>query len=134
MELVGDPLPDVGRTQPYHHRRPRHQHRHLCSIGKQQLTMIGNLKKKKLQVWYCPNASERPPWPATLAAAVGLFLYQSLDAIDGKQARRTGTSSPLGELFDHGCDSLSTGLLLVKFSFIIICCKCSDTVLASDYF
>lgn len=37
-----------------------------------------------------------------LSWAVGLFLYQSLDAIDGKQARRTGTSSPLGEMFDHG--------------------------------
>jgi len=36
-------------------------------------------------------------------------VYQSLDAIDGKQARRTGTSNPLGELFDHGCDSISTG-------------------------
>ena len=31
-----------------------------------------------------------------------------MDAIDGKQARRTGTACPLGELFDHGCDSLST--------------------------
>lgn len=41
-------------------------------------------------------------------SAIGLFVYQSLDAIDGKQARRTGTSTPLGELFDHGCDSLST--------------------------
>ncbi|CAF1022946.1 unnamed protein product [Adineta ricciae] len=40
--------------------------------------------------------------------AVGLFLYQSLDAIDGKQARRTKSASPLGELFDHGCDSVST--------------------------
>ena len=39
--------------------------------------------------------------------AVGFFLYQSLDAIDGKQARRTNTSSPLGELFDHGCDAIS---------------------------
>lgn len=29
-------------------------------------------------------------------------MYQSLDAIDGKQARRTGSSGPLGELFDHG--------------------------------
>ncbi|GCC37658.1 hypothetical protein chiPu_0016163 [Chiloscyllium punctatum] len=38
----------------------------------------------------------------------GLFIYQSLDAIDGKQARRTNSSSPLGELFDHGCDSFST--------------------------
>ena len=36
-------------------------------------------------------------------------MYQSLDAIDGKQARRTNTNTPLGELFDHGCDSLSTG-------------------------
>ncbi|GAA5868901.1 hypothetical protein JCM16303_000300 [Sporobolomyces ruberrimus] len=42
--------------------------------------------------------------------AVGLFAYQSLDAIDGKQARRTGTSGPLGELFDHGCDAINTTL------------------------
>jgi len=42
--------------------------------------------------------------------ALGLFIYQSLDAIDGKQARRTGTSGPLGELFDHGCDALNTSL------------------------
>ena len=33
--------------------------------------------------------------------ALGLFLYTSFDAVDGKQARRTGSSSPLGELFDH---------------------------------
>jgi phosphatidylglycerophosphate synthase len=32
---------------------------------------------------------------------VSLFIYQSFDAIDGKQARRTNTSSPLGELFDQ---------------------------------
>ena len=45
----------------------------------------------------------------------GLFVYQSLDAIDGKQARRTGSSSPLGELFDHGCDSISTGKINLNF-------------------
>ncbi|CAH7670949.1 CDP-alcohol phosphatidyltransferase-domain-containing protein [Phakopsora pachyrhizi] len=39
--------------------------------------------------------------------ALGLFAYQTLDNVDGKQARRTGTSSPLGELFDHGIDSLN---------------------------
>ena len=50
-----------------------------------------------------------PQW-ACLLCALGLFIYQSLDAIDGKQARRTGTSTPLGELFDHGCDSLSTSM------------------------
>lgn len=48
----------------------------------------------------------------------GLFIYQSLDAIDGKQARRTGSSSPLGELFDHGCDSVSTGNFTLTSFFL----------------
>jgi ethanolaminephosphotransferase len=30
--------------------------------------------------------------------------------MDGKQARRTQTSSPMGMLFDHGCDALTTFL------------------------
>lgn len=37
-------------------------------------------------------------------------MYQTLDNLDGKQARRTGTSSGLGELFDHGIDSLNCTL------------------------
>ena len=48
-----------------------------------------------------------PAWVLVLAA-IGLFVYQTLDACDGKQARRTGNSSSLGELFDHGCDAVST--------------------------
>lgn len=36
-----------------------------------------------------------------------------LDGIDGKQARRTGTSGPLGELFDHGLDSYTAALIPV---------------------
>ena len=37
---------------------------------------------------------------------IGVFqlLYQLLDNIDGKQARRTGNSTPFGMLMDHGCD------------------------------
>lgn len=27
--------------------------------------------------------------------------YSTMDNLDGKQARRTGTSSPLGELFEY---------------------------------
>ena len=48
-----------------------------------------------------------------LACAVSLFIYQSLDAIDGKQARRTGTNNPLGELFDHGCDAVANLCLIL---------------------
>jgi ethanolaminephosphotransferase len=51
-----------------------------------------------------------PPW-VNVACAVCLFLYQTLDAMDGKHARRTGNSSPLGQLFDHGCDALSAPLM-----------------------
>ncbi len=31
-----------------------------------------------------------------------VFWYLHLDCLDGKQARRTKSSSPLGQLFDHG--------------------------------
>ncbi len=35
-----------------------------------------------------------------------IFIILSIsDGTDGKQARRTKTSGPLGELFDHGLDS-----------------------------
>ena len=57
--------------------------------------------------------SQAPRW-AYITCAAGFFIYQSLDAIDGKQARRTGTSSPLGELFDHGCDAISMQLVMVS--------------------
>ena len=53
-----------------------------------------------------------PAWVLILAA-IGLFVYQTLDACDGKQARRTGNSSSLGELFDHGCDAVSTSKLFM---------------------
>ncbi|RUS20467.1 choline ethanolaminephosphotransferase [Endogone sp. FLAS-F59071] len=51
--------------------------------------------------YYSPDLGPCPRW-VHLTFALGLWIYQSLDAIDGKQARRTGTSGPLGELFDHG--------------------------------
>jgi len=52
-----------------------------------------------------------PSWVYFYAAG-SLFAYQTLDAIDGKQARRTGTGSPLGELFDHGMDCIANCFFL----------------------
>ncbi|XP_046748669.1 cholinephosphotransferase 1 isoform X2 [Diprion similis] len=75
------------------------------------ITVLGlavNILTTLILVWYSPDAKTEAPRWACLLCALGLFVYQSLDAIDGKQARRTGTQSPLGELFDHGCDSIST--------------------------
>ncbi|XP_076240630.1 choline/ethanolaminephosphotransferase 1 bbc isoform X1 [Calliopsis andreniformis] len=72
------------------------------------LGLIVNILTTLILVYYSPDAKAEAPRWACFLCALGLFIYQSLDAIDGKQARRTGTSTPLGELFDHGCDSIST--------------------------
>jgi phosphatidylglycerophosphate synthase len=48
-----------------------------------------------------------PPW-ACFFSAFCYLLYQILDNIDGKQARRTKSSSPLGLLVDHGTDACTT--------------------------
>jgi len=61
-----------------------------------------------LYMYYCPTFTEAAPTWLYILSILSLFIYQTMDAIDGKQARRTGTSSPLGELFDHGCDALTT--------------------------
>ncbi len=47
-----------------------------------------------------------PPWVCTLLG-LSYFCYMICDNCDGKQARRTGTSSPLGMLLDHGMDSVT---------------------------
>jgi phosphatidylglycerophosphate synthase len=48
----------------------------------------------------------RDGWPLVLAALL-LQLYMWCDNADGTHARRTGQSSPYGELLDHGLDILN---------------------------
>lgn len=45
-----------------------------------------------------------PNWVWIVAGLLSFTAY-TLDGVDGKQARRTNSSTPLGELFDHGLDS-----------------------------
>ncbi|KAF0273143.1 hypothetical protein FOG51_02019 [Hanseniaspora uvarum] len=61
--------------------------------------------------------SVHPNW-CYFTYALGLFLYQTFDACDGLQARRTGQSGPLGELFDHCIDSLNTTVSLMVFTSV----------------
>eukprot|EP01127_Copromyxa_protea_P010213 TRINITY_DN2468_c0_g1_i1.p1 TRINITY_DN2468_c0_g1~~TRINITY_DN2468_c0_g1_i1.p1 ORF type:complete len:384 (-),score=53.19 TRINITY_DN2468_c0_g1_i1:13-1164(-) len=64
---------------------------------------------------YSPTLSEELPGWLILLNGLSLFLRQTLDAMDGKQARRTGQSSALGEFFDHGlCDAIE--ILFVSFN------------------
>lgn len=57
------------------------------------------------------NLTEAPPRWACAVAGLCLFCYSTLDNMDGKQARRTGASSALGLLFDHGCDAVNAGII-----------------------
>ena len=61
-------------------------------------------------------AAAADTWPSAAAAsallaAVCLLAYSTLDNMDGKQARRTGSASPLGLIFDHGCDAVNAALV-----------------------
>lgn len=85
-------------------------------VAPNTLTITGlviNIITTVILVYYCPTGTEEAPAWAFILSALGLFIYQSLDAIDGKQARRTNSSSALGELFDHGCDAVSTVFVAV---------------------
>jgi len=66
-----------------------------------------------------------PNW-VFLLAAICFFIYQQLDGLDGMQARRTTTSSPLGELFDHGCDAITAGVGVMLI--------CSEINLGATYY
>jgi ethanolaminephosphotransferase len=55
-----------------------------------------------------------PAWLLVLNAFL-YFAQRVLDDLDGKQARRTGNSSPLGMLYDHSADSMSTAMITMIF-------------------
>ncbi|CAN0876688.1 Choline/ethanolaminephosphotransferase 1 [Linum grandiflorum] len=70
---------------------------------------------------YSPHLDTAPPRWVHFAHGLLLFLYQTFDAVDGKQARRTNSSSPLGELFDHGCDALACAFEAMAFGSTAMC-------------
>ncbi|CAN0027755.1 unnamed protein product [Choristocarpus tenellus] len=73
----------------------------VTSIG-----LIGIVFSTAIVTSFSPTLeSEVPRW-CYILFVIFFFIYQTLDAIDGKQARRTNSSSPLGQLFDHGCDTI----------------------------
>lgn len=55
-----------------------------------------------------------------LFQAVAHILYYVLDNLDGKQARRTGTSTAYGMLLDHGCDVFTNIIVAFNMSHLLI--------------
>ncbi|KAL2870022.1 sn-1,2-diacylglycerol cholinephosphotransferase [Aspergillus lucknowensis] len=71
------------------------------------LFIVGNVML--IEIFMPDLVGPGPSW-LYYSFALGMWMYSTLDNVDGKQARRTGTSSGLGELFDHGIDSLNCTL------------------------
>jgi ethanolaminephosphotransferase len=59
-------------------------------------------------------------WPLSLLFfGFCVFAYYTLDNVDGKQARRTKSSSPLGMCMDHGCDVLGVSFIALGVGQLI---------------
>lgn len=74
-----------------------------------------------LTFYHCGNSynCRLPDWTILLSS----FLYMGwliLDNIDGKQARRIGTSSPLGLMFDHQVDALNVSITTSYFANLLM--------------
>lgn len=93
---------------------PRTVAPNLITVVGTMLHIIGNLslilqEKGKLS------------WPPSLLFfGICVFVYYTIDNVDGKQARRTHTSSPLGMCMDHGCDVLGVSFIAIGVSRMIV--------------
>lgn len=79
-------------------------------IAPNTLTLVGFLFPTiahLLLIYHAPTLEHDAPRGVYLFSALSMLLYMVLDNLDGKQARRTNSSSALGYLFDHGCDALN---------------------------
>ena len=74
------------------------------------------------------NFTSKLPSYVPIFCAIMLFFAQTLDAIDGKHARNTKRSSPLGQLMDHGCDSMDNFLYTIVLSQAYLLGNSSDSV------
>lgn len=66
------------------------------------------------------DCSEAPNW-IFLAFAFNTFIYQTFDALDGKQARATGVGSAFGQLWDHGWDAFTWPHFFISCAATLYC-------------
>lgn len=62
----------------------------------------------------------RIPDSIQLICAISYFGWLILDNMDGKQARRTNTSSPIGMILDHQVDAVSVTITATYFTTLAL--------------
>lgn len=92
-------------------------------LAPNMVTTIGGLHcfAAYLLLWhYAPDFDEDLPDWTVVVAGWCIVAYYTLDCMDGKQARRTNSSSPLGQLFDHGFDCVCTYFFIMTVSSYVM--------------
>lgn len=80
------------------------------------ITLIGliiNVASSIAVIVHDPTLEGKAPSGYYILASISLITYLNFDCADGKQARRLQASSPLGQLFDHGCDAVNEVFILL---------------------
>ena len=80
------------------------------------ITLIGlliNITASFTVLFNDPTLEGKAPSWMYVFASFALITYLNFDCADGKQARRLHASSPLGQLFDHGCDAINEVFILL---------------------
>ena len=73
-----------------------------------------------IYAWYLPHQFYiMSPLFSEIASIVCILVSINLDSIDGIHARKTKNSSPIGELINHGCGSISTIFLCLALCNIL---------------
>lgn len=82
---------------------------YLPSVTPNVVTLLGTVPIYLTFILYISNIISLTT--VTMILAPLLIFYLHMDAIDGKLARLTNRSSPIGQILDHGCDALVAGII-----------------------
>ena len=83
------------------------------------LGLAASLLSLAFTLYFDPTLTGKGPRWLHLLTGLCVFAYQTFDNMDGKQARRTKSSSALGMLFDHGCDALNSGIMCINMGAVV---------------
>lgn len=82
------------------------------TIAPNLITLIGTVIHIIGNLSLILQDENKPVYPYSLLFfGICVFVYYTIDNVDGKQARRTKSSTPLGMCMDHGCDVLGVSFI-----------------------
>jgi ethanolaminephosphotransferase len=103
------------------------------TISPNSITLIGTIFHIVGNLAMIVQESGKLSWPPSIFIfGLFIFIYYTLDNVDGKQARKTGSSSPLGMCMDHGCDALGVSFLCVGLCKTVLYTNNAALILTSQ--